>query len=410
MLVWHHHRFWRTPRRGIVVSFLLLFLASAAPVYSQSSSSASNATTPPRIQLWLVDKGFTSPVHITYQPGFPKRLLVVEQEGRIVLVENEVRSKAEPFLDLSDKVESGGEKGLLSIAFHPNYPAKPKMYVNYTAPAPTLLGSKLETIVAEYDVSPETNRPVKSSERVILRIGQPFPNHNGGQIAFGPDRMLYIGMGDGGLRMDPQDNGQNVRALLGKMLRIDVDGRGSEGSAAYAIPADNPFADGARGAPEIWAYGLRNPWRFSFDMETGLLWAGDVGQDREEEIDIIEKGKNYGWDIMEGTICHRLGFECSSGWFESPIVVYGRSEGGSVTGGFVYRGKKFPTFRGWYFYADYLSGRIWGLHYVDGKLLGKSELLKTDHKISTFGQDASGELYLADHVSGEVYQIIEAGQ
>lgn len=357
----------------------------------------------PGIAIRAIEKGFKDPVYLTYYPGLPGRLLVVEQAGKVVALQDGKRLET-PFLDLTSQVSSGGEKGLLSIAFYPQLEKHNKVFANYTAEKKQFLVPRLETIVSSFSLSVTEMTALRSSEREILRIVQPYENHNGGQIAFGPDGYLYIGMGDGGLRMDPHGHGQDTQTLLGDMLRIDP----TKGTP-YEVPPDNPFVESKRGAKEIFAWGLRNPWRFSFDRKTGTLWAGDVGQDTEEEIDIIEKGMNYGWGIFEGTICLRMKFDCLGLNHQPPIVTYGRKDGVSVTGGYVYRGKLFPRLDGIYFFGDFGSGKIWGLKYEEGKVLWHKLMLDTEWNISSFGEDENGELYVVGHPQGEIFQIVEQG-
>jgi glucose/arabinose dehydrogenase len=272
------------------------------------------------------------------------RWYVLEQPGRI-LTFREGDASATVFLDIRDHVEFGGEKGLLGFAFAPDFARTGVFFLDYTR------GGPLRTEIASFTSTGTVAD--KASEVVILEIAQPFDNHNGGQLAFGPDGYLYIGMGDGGSGGDPMRNGQNKNVLLAKLLRIDVSDR-----TRYRIPSDNPFAAGG-GRGEIWAYGLRNPWRFSFDTETGALWLGDVGQDLYEEIDLIARGANYGWNIMEATHCYNAS-RCDMTGLTLPVFEYGHNLGCSVTGGFVDHGSA-PDLRGVYLYADYCSGRIWGL-------------------------------------------------
>ena len=303
-----------------------------------------------------------------------------------------------PFLDIQDRVRSGGELGLLGLAFHPRYPANGRFFLNYTRNGP----EGLETVIAEYAVSSANpNLANRNSERILLRFAQPFTNHNGGMLAFGQDGFLYIGTGDGGSAGDPMRNGQNVETLLGKILRMDVDS-----GEPYASPPDNPFV-GRAGRDEIWAYGLRNPWRFSFDRLTGRLIAGDVGQNRREEIDIIVKGGNYGWNIMEGMLCFLPSTNCNQTGLILPIHDYGRDLGTSVTGGYVYRGKSAPSLTGKYLFGDFGSGRLWTLTETTGGPWEAEQLLTTGN-ISSFGEDEAGEVYVVDY-GGSVRQIIESG-
>lgn len=336
----------------------------------------------------LITEGLDSPVAIASAPGESERLYLVEQRGKIWIFENG-RVNPIPFLDIEEKVVSGGEMGLLSIAFHPNYRANKRFFVNYTAERP-----KLTTVVAEYQAG-------KNDEREILTFRQPYQNHNGGQLAFDAKGYLYIATGDGGSGGDPQGNSQNRTNLLGKILRIDID-RGEP----YAIPTDNPFK-GAAMRGEIFAYGLRNPWRFSFDRLTGALFAADVGQDKWEEINVVEKGGNYGWNTMEGKHCFKPPQNCNQEGLILPIWEYAHSQGNSITGGYVYRGKRISELYGVYLYADYGSGKVWGLTYdQNAKKVIKNEVLVNSHfPISTFGEDADGEIYVGSY-TGAIYKLV----
>jgi glucose/arabinose dehydrogenase len=316
------------------------------------------------------------------------RMFVVQQNGIIRVFPNDSTvATSRVFLNIANKISSsGGEEGLLGLAFHPAYESNGYFYINYTAPGP------LRTVISRFSVSTDPNRADSLSEFKILEINQPYPNHNGGMVAFGPDGYLYIGTGDGGSGGDPLNNAQDRMSLLGKILRIDVDG--STPTTAYRIPADNPFV-GSGYREEIWAYGLRNPWRFSFDVPTGALWAGDVGQGAKEEIDIIERGKNYGWRIMEGTLCYAPSVGCDTTGLTLPVKDYGRDLGSAVTGGAVYRGSRRPELAGAYIYGDFGSGRIWKLRGVGGSLTEDALVFQAPFAVSSFGMDQSGELYIA---------------
>jgi glucose/arabinose dehydrogenase len=355
------------------------------------------AEQPPAIRLQLVAEGLQNPVHVWHDGT--KRIFIVEQPGTIRILKDGQLMEA-PFLDIRNRVLHGGECGLLSVAFHPKFQQNGRFFVNYTTRNQQ---RQIFTVISEFVCNPKSDTADASKERVILRIAQPFSNHNGGQNAFGPDGYLYIGMGDGGNRDDvPYGNGQNTRTLLGKILRIDVDNV-PQGSA-YGIPPDNPFVNNPNYRPEIWTIGMRNPWRFSFDRKTGICYAGDVGQMSWEEIDIIEKGKNYGWNIMEGS--HPFGQPRPTQGLTMPIKEYDRNAGRSITGGYVYRGRRFPALDGWYIYGDYETRRIWGLKYVNGKVVGDALLLQTNIPISSFGEDADGEIYVCDHPRGKIYRIV----
>lgn len=344
------------------------------------------------ISLRPLQGGFQMPVHLTAAPKQPE-IFVVEQKGRIY---HFLPGKRQPilFLDIRDRVVSGGEMGLLSLAFAPDFQRSGRFFLNYTT------GYPLKTRIAEWRANPRTLQVIPGSEQIILEIFQPYRNHNGGQLAFGPDEQLYIGTGDGGSANDPHGYAQNLNTLLGKILRIDIrQGR------PYRIPTDNPFVGQAGRRPEIWAYGLRNPWRFSFDRKTGALWAGDVGQNRFEEINLIHKGGNYGWNIREGFVCFSPPNNCRHQGLQPPLISYDHRVGNSVTGGFVYRGQRYPALQGIYLYGDFGSGNIWGLKHQAGKV-SWNQLLHTSHfAISSFGEDSQGELYLLDYSKGQVYHI-----
>lgn len=337
---------------------------------------------------------FTKPVDLQTPRDGTRRLFVVEQGGVIRVFPNRSDARtSDVFLDIRENVNAdGNEMGLLGLAFSPSFATDKTFFVDYTASKWT----RRITRVSRFRTGANANTVSLDTEDVVIEIAQPWSNHNGGQVAFGPDGMLYIAMGDGGSAGDPQGNGQDRTALLGKLLRLDVSKR------PYAIPSDNPWRDNKQGwKEEVWAWGLRNPWRFSFDRETGQLWTGDVGQVTWEEINVIEKGKNYGWDCREGAAAYGPERERSAACGDArdlvdPVWVYGRSEGISVTGGYVYRGKALPDLVGWYVCADYATGRIWALRVDDGeptnRLLVDSELM-----ISSFGVDEADELYICAH-------------
>jgi len=355
-----------------------------------SLAYAGSSTAPVRLQPLAT--GLESPVYVTHAGDGSGRLFVVEQAGVIRIIRNG-RLLARPFLDVRSRVISGGEMGLLSVAFHPQYASNGRFFVNYTANS-----DSLRTVIAEYRVS-DAPDVAGRAERVLLEIAQPYRNHNGGLNLFGPDGMLYIGMGDGGSGGDPHNNGQRLDTLLGKLLRLDVNGE-----APYGVPRDNPFVGRAGARGEIWAYGLRNPWRFSFDRATGRLFLADVGQNRWEEIDLLEKGGNYGWRLMEGAHCFNPETGCSTTGLILPIAEYGRELGCSVTGGYVYRGTRIRDLVGRYLFSDYCTGRLWSLRESGGRWV-MEELRATGLTVSSFGEDQAGELYVVDH-RGTVYQIV----
>ena len=353
------------------------------------------------ISLRQVVGTFDHPVLVTSPRDGSRRLFVVEQTGRVKIIQSGA-VRATPFMDLHTIVSQTGERGLLGLAFHPSFKTNGKVYVDYT----NLAGN---TVIAEYRATTNANVVTASTARRLLTITQPYPNHNGGGIAFGPDGFLYIGMGDGGSAGDPGNRAQSLGTLLGKMLRIDVNGRTS--TKAYRIPSTNPYV-GRTGLDEIWSRGLRNPWRWSFDRLTGDLWIGDVGQDRYEEIDRSTaasgrgRAANYGWRVMEGRHCYNPATNCSKTGKVLPIVEYGHTAGCSVTGGYVYRGVAFPMLKGGYFFGDYCSGTIWTISSTASSPATRVVLLNTGLNISSFGQDDAGELYVVDHGGGHIYKII----
>lgn len=359
---------------------------TAAPV---SAGSFPN----PDLYTWIpVANGLASPVGFAHAGD--DRLFILERSGRIRIYQAGV-VKPEPFLDITDRVRGGGEQGLLGLAFHPQFTDNGNFYVNYT-------DSNGNTHIARFttrDDNPDLADP--NSEKQILFVEQPFPNHNGGALAFGPDGYLYIGLGDGGSGGDPRGNGQSLDTLLGKILRIDVD----QGDP-YTAPAGNPFTSRA-GRPEIWAFGLRNPWRFTFDHETGDLYIGDVGQNQYEEIDFqpasSSGGENYGWNILEGTECYGSN-GCQTEGLTPPVYTYAHVVGGcSVTGGVVYRGAALPEWQGIYLFGDYCSGIVGGL--LPTANWQQAWLFPGLGNISSFGEDSAGEIYLAD-ISGTIYQFV----
>jgi glucose/arabinose dehydrogenase len=372
------------------ISFLLAILLTAA--------CGGRADDVPVIAFEPVVSGVTRPVAITHAGD--ARLFITLQDGRIVIWDG-TRLLPEPFLDVRARVTSGGERGLLSVAFHPRYRENGFFFVNYTD-----LGG--DTVVARFTVSAaDPNRADPASFRQILFVDQPFANHNGGQLQFGPDGFLYIGMGDGGSGGDPGNRAQNLNDLLGKMLRIDID------AEPYAIPTSNPFAGQAGRRGEIWASGLRNPWRFSFDRVNGDLWIADVGQGQWEEIDFQPYtsigGENYGWRRMEGTHCFNPAANCNDGTLVLPAIEYGHTGGAcSVTGGSVYRGARSPRLHGTYIYGDYCNGVIWGsVRNPASGAIATGVLADTSFTISAFGEDALGEIYVADHNGNAVHRIVD---
>ena len=348
---------------------------------------------------------FNHPLDLQFPDDGTNRLFVVEQPGTIKVFDNDSAvTSAKTFLDITDRVNNTGtEEGLLGLAFHPDYGNNGYFYVNYTASNPR------RTVIGRFSVSaanPDSADP--GGEFVVLEYDQPYSNHNGGCLAFGPDGYLYIAVGDGGSGGDPQGNGQNRKTLLGSILRIDVDN--PSGGNNYGIPPDNPFVGNDSGyREEIYAYGLRNPWRFSFDPQNGRLWAADVGQNRYEEVDIIESGKNYGWNIMEGRHCYDPPTGCDTAGLTMPIVEYDHSVGNSITGGVVYHYPAISQLQGQYLYADFVTGRFWALSYEPGKTPIVTNLVDSDLNPASFGVDQHGQVYVCAF-DGHLYRFAASGQ
>ena len=322
-------------------------------------------------------------------------LYVTEQKGFIKAFPNRQDvAKSSIFLDITDQVNEGGnEEGLLGLAFDPAYENNGLFYVYYSAKKPR------RSVVSRFSVNP--NDPGKAdpgSESIVMEIAQPFSNHNGGQITFGPDGYLYIGLGDGGRGGDPMLNGQNTATLLGSLIRIDVSDLA--GRFRYRIPGDNPLSSIAGAKPEMWAYGFRNPWRFSFDRETGDLWLGDVGQNLWEEINLVKKGRNYGWNVMEGAHCFRPRNGCTETGLDLPIIEYNSSQGCSVIGGYVYRGTRLTSLFGTYLYGDFCRGTVWGLRHDGQTVIEHIVLAKVDAQITSFGEDQAGNVYILSRDDG----------
>ena len=355
-------------------------------------------------ELMMVNTAVKRPIAMTHAGDGSGRLFINEKDGQLVImVDGELL--AEPFLDISGKISTNGERGLLGLAFHPNYTENGFFYVNYT-------DAGGDTVISRFSVSSNPDKADLASEQVLLTFEQPFSNHNGGSIAFGPDGYLYIATGDGGDGGDPQQNGQSLAEYLGKMLRIDIDS-----ASPYAIPADNPWADSPDAVKEIWAYGLRNPWKFSFDRVTGDMYIGDVGQRLFEEISCQPHdsagGENYGWRTMEGFSCfNEDNFgnpleSCDNADMTLPIITYGHSVGNSVTGGYVYRGSALPELYGQYIFGD-LNGTIWrSVKTVSGQWQA-AVLFETNMRLVSFGEDEAGELYIADLANnGNLYKLVQ---
>ena len=384
-------------RRFLVSIGLALFVVIVAVFLSWLILDGRGQTqTANPIEVAYPNLSFNQPVGLYSPNDGTDRVFVVEQPGVIRVFNNSVTSvSSSSFLDISTHVVYGGEQGLLGLAFHPNYRSNGYIYVDYVANNP------LRTVISRYKVSAvDPNLAQSDSEFVLLEISQPFSNHKGGQLAFGPDGYLYIGMGDGGSEGDPLGNGQNLSTLLGKILRIDVNSPSA--GRNYSVPLDNPFVGNTFGyKEEIYAYGFRNPWRFSFDPPTSRLWVGDVGQDEMEEIDLVEKSKNYGWNIMEGTLPYAGGNQTG---LELPIWEYSHDIGNAIIGGYVYRGSATPVLTGVYVYGDYGTGKIWALNFSGTGAPTNTLLTDSGLVISSFGIDARGEIYVCAF-DGKIYKF-----
>jgi len=394
----------------LILTITVLLAAAGCDDDGTTSSGGSGDTDPPDYNYSLFntfpDLSFVEPVDLQHSGDQTGRLFVVEQAGLIKVFVNAITTQtAKTFLDISSRTVSGGERGLLGLAFHPDYETNGYFYVYYTP------NSSDVTRVARYTVSGgDPDLADAGSEVVVLDIPQDEANHNGGQLGFDPDGYLCISVGDGGGRGDPNDNAQDLTNLLGTILRIDVD---SQSLGNYGIPSTNPFALNTKGyRPEIYAFGLRNPWRFSFDPATDRLWVGDVGQDAWEEIDVVTSGGNYGWDCFEGThvynplaqspACDTLTVAID------PVHEYGHTAGNrSVAGGYVYRGPSLSSLVGSYLFADSYTGRIWAIDYDGSTATPAVEIIDSDLFIATFGVDETNELYICDRRGGNIYRIQE---
>jgi glucose/arabinose dehydrogenase len=383
---------------------VLLALALPASLSAACGDDAPNPSDPPDgtvpVGLQEVASGLTVPLYLTAPPGDPTRLFIAEKGGAIRVVKDGALLPI-PFLDLTGRVSTGAEQGLLGLAFDPAYADNGRFVVHYT-------DAGGNTVVSLFWVSAEdADRADPASETIVLTAEQPFSNHNGGQILFGPDGMLYVGLGDGGSGGDPGGRGQALTDLLGSILRVDV-----RTGTGYTIPPDNPFLGRPDASPEIWSFGLRNPWRFTFDPATGDLYIADVGQNAWEEVDVVPasagagRGANFGWNVTEGRHCYASN-DCDLTRFTLPVLEYGHGEGCSVTGGYVYRGAAIPALQGHYFYADYCQGWVRSFRLQDGQAVEPQQwpTLAPGGPITSFGQDAAGELYVLS-AEGRVSRIV----
>ena len=358
--------------------------------------SSSCLAAPDSIEIELVASGLTRPLGLTHAGDGSGRLFISEQGGAVRIVGNGALL-AEPFINLSELVSCCGERGLLGLAFHPDYKNNRQFFVNYT-------NASGDTVISRFTTSATNpNRADAGSELELLRFDQPYANHNGGHVAFGPDGYLYIASGDGGSGGDPKNNAQSLRTLLGKILRLDVN------NGSVSVPPDNPFVDTPGARPEIWAYGLRNPWRFSFDRTSGDLFIGDVGQNEREEIDFqpagSSGGENYGWRLKEASDCYTPSSDCDREGLVDPILEYGHDQGCSVTGGYRYRANPSSPLNGIYLFGDFCTGIIWGASQGEDGSWSRRVLLDTDLSLASFGEDETGNVYVVS-LSGEVYRLV----
>jgi glucose/arabinose dehydrogenase len=376
---------------------LSLAFGSGASACSETGPSGPPVGT--GVGLQEVVSGLSFPLYLTAPAADFTRLFVVEKTGRIRIVKDGLLLP-DPFLDLSSHVSTGGEQGLLGLAFDPDYPATGRFLVHYT-------GLDGNTALSRFQVSADPDRADPASEQVIFTAIQPFSNHNGGQVVFGPDGFLYLGLGDGGASGDPNGNGQNLSEPLASILRLDV-----RSGDPYTVPPDNPFVGNPNALPEVWSYGLRNPWRFSFDRANGDLYIADVGQNQREEVDVSTaaegggRGANYGWSIMEGSQCFG-GAGCDQTGLTLPVLEYSHQDGCSITGGYVYRGSAVPAIQGHYFYSDFCQRWVRSFRYADGVAIEQTSWpsLVTGGAIVSFGEDAAGEMYILE-AEGRVLRIV----
>ncbi|QQE10599.1 PQQ-dependent sugar dehydrogenase [Planctomycetota bacterium] len=376
-----------------IASFLLLCACSLF-ISKQAAAAIEFKNAFP--DLW-----FERPIYLTHFPDGSNLLLVAQQDGKIFAFPNNPRVKKSQMVQMFDgntkhgKIKANGEEGLLGVAISPNFKTNRTVFLHYSAQEPR------RGIISKFKVNNDGTLN-KKSEKLILQVEQPYANHNGGTITFGPDNYLYIGFGDGGAAGDPKNHGQDLSTLLGTILRIDVSK--STAKKPYTIPKDNPFIKNNKAKPEIYAYGIRNPWRFSFDRKTKQLWVGDVGQNKYEEVSIVPKGGNMGWNIREGKHHFRKG---SRRGLIEPVWEYDHSHGASITGGYVYRGKKIPSLQGAYIFADFATSHVWALWYdTKRNRVIKHQRLGEGHTPASFGEDAQGEIYICTY-GGGIFKIID---
>ncbi len=385
----------------LVIIIAGTFLSSCADknkATSKHAGVAPSAVSAPAVKLQRMfkDLPLNAIVFMVQAPGDDQYWYVVEKAGRVLRVENKPdASQASVFIDITDRVDaSPNEAGLLGMAFHPRYQTNGYVYLSYTGD-----DGGLVSYISRFKAQDKGKSLSPQSEKHLLKVEQPYSNHNGGNILFGKDGYLYIGLGDGGWGGDPKDHGQNTQTLLGSMLRIDVDN-----GEPYGIPPSNPFVNNRQGRPEIYLWGLRNPWRWSFDRETDQLWVADVGQNSWEEVNVVTKPGNLGWNGKEGTHCYKSA-RCEDSSYIDPVIEYDHDEGCSITGGYVYRGSSISNLQGIYMYGDYCSGSVWGAKDQGAGNYQSFKLLDTGLNIASFAEGNDGEVYLI-HLQGEIYKIV----
>ena len=403
----------RLPADLLLLGSLALLIASCADTATGDGSANADSGSgifageprelvPPQpLEQVFTETGIENPTLLTHAGDGSGRVFVMSQLGKVVVFHPEGTAAMNPtvFLDLSDRVVARSEQGMIGLAFDPGFSENGHLYVHYSVDLPR------RGVISRFTVNAgNPSRVDLTTELVLFEIPQPFINHNGGMLAFGPDGFLYIGLGDGGSGGDPFDNAQDPTTLLGSVLRVDV--RNSSAERPYEIPPDNPFASGERGRPEIWAYGLRNPWRFSFDRATGDLWLADVGQNAWEEVNVVTRGGNYGWNVMEAGRCYPItDLSCDQEGLTGPVVDYIHASGCSVIGGYVYRGDRLPELGGTYLYGDFCSGKLLGVRYDGTSVTDHVLLAETRLGLSSFGEDESGEVYLLDYRDGGIFRL-----
>lgn len=393
-------------RNELTLDFQIESTPSSTPplvsIDAEIPSQTSHPLSPMGLERAFPNLTFQHLTNLTQPDDGLSNIFVTEQAGRVMVFSDDHEvSEGHVFLDIRERVSTKGtEEGLLGFTFDPGFNNNGYFYVYYSAETPR------RSVLSRFSRELGNPRMANSqSERILMEILQPFGNHNGGQIAFGQDGYLYIGLGDGGGRGDPMANSQNIGTLLGAILRIEVNN--GPDNVPYFVPDDNPYVGVSGARREIWAHGVRNPWRFSFDRVTGMLWVGDVGQNDWEEVNIVKKGLNYGWNILEGNYCFLSRTNCDSTGFEPPILEYNHSDGCSITGGIVYRGTEIPSLTGAYIYGDYCSGKIWGLRYAVESITDHALLVDSDLRVSSFGEDLIGNVYVLSRTKG-IYRLKES--